>query len=68
MLLAADRMMLDYVVKLTCVPAVVEIADVPASRDAKFTGRAISDIIQVATYLSFATRMANCLGVALEDH
>lgn len=60
--------MLDYVVKLTRAPAAVEITDVPALRDANFTGRAISDIIQVAAYLSFAIRMANRLGVALEDH
>jgi len=44
--------MLGYAVKLTRAPAVVEIADVPALCDANFTGRVISDIIQVVAYLA----------------
>ena len=63
----ADRAMLDYVARLTLSPADVTAEDVQTLRRAGFDDRAILDIAQVAAYFAFVTRMADGLGVELED-
>jgi uncharacterized peroxidase-related enzyme len=63
----ADRAMLDYVAKLTHTPAAVTAADVQALRESGFDDRAILDIAQITAYFAFVTRLADGLGVALED-
>jgi uncharacterized peroxidase-related enzyme len=63
-----DRAMLDYAAKLTRVPAAVSEADVQALREAGFDDRAILDIAQITAYFAFVTRLADGLGVTLEDY
>jgi len=64
---AADRAMLDYVDRLTRAPATVTETDVQALREAGFSDRAILDIAQITAYFAFVTRLADGLGVELED-
>jgi uncharacterized peroxidase-related enzyme len=64
----ADRAMLDYAAKLTRTPAAVSEADVQALREAGFDDRAILDIAQITAYFGFVTRLADGLGVTLEDY
>jgi uncharacterized peroxidase-related enzyme len=64
----ADRAMLDYAAKLTRTPAAVSEADVQALREAGFDDRAILDIAQITAYFAFVTRLADGLGVTLENH
>ena len=59
--------MLDYVVKLTRTPWDMEPADVEALRAAGFDDTSILDINQVAGYFAFVNRLADGLGVELED-
>jgi uncharacterized peroxidase-related enzyme len=65
---AADRRMLDYVRKLTMSPATVAEADVEALRKEGFSDRAILDVAQIAAYFAFVTRLADGLGVTVEDY
>jgi uncharacterized peroxidase-related enzyme len=64
----ADRAMLDYAAKLTRTQAAVSEADVQALREAGFDDRAILDIAQITAYFAFVTRLADGLGVTLEDY
>jgi uncharacterized peroxidase-related enzyme len=59
--------MLDYAVKLTRKPSSVKGEDVEMLRQYGFTDRAILDICQIASYFNFVNRMAEGLGVQLED-
>ena len=63
----ADLAMLTYVDKLTRTPGAMEAADVAALRDARFSEAAILDICQVAAYYAFVNRLANGLGIELEE-
>jgi uncharacterized peroxidase-related enzyme len=65
---SADRAMLDYAAKLTRTPAAVTAADVQALRESGFDDRAILDIAQITAYFAFVTRLADGLGVELEDN
>ena len=62
-----DRAMLDYAVKLTLCPWDMEESDVAALREAGFNDTAILDINQVTGYFAFVNRLADGLGVELED-
>jgi uncharacterized peroxidase-related enzyme len=62
----ADRVMLDYAVKLTRTPAAVTGGDVAALRSAGFDDRAIHDICAITAYYAFVNRIADGLGVELE--
>jgi uncharacterized peroxidase-related enzyme len=64
----ADRAMLDYAVKLTREPAAIAQADVEALRRAGFSDAAILDICQVTAYYAFVNRLADGLGVELEEY
>ena len=64
----ADRVMLDYVDKLTREPWTMKAEDVEALAGVGFDDGAILDICQVAAYFAFVNRMADGLGVELEDH
>ncbi|MCI0694393.1 peroxidase [candidate division KSB1 bacterium] len=64
----ADRAMLDYAVKLTREPAAITQADVDALRHVGFSDAAILDICQVTAYYAFVNRLADGLGVELEDY
>ena len=63
-----DRAMLDYVAKLTRTPAAFTEDDVQALREASFDDRAILDIALITAYFAFVNRVADGLGVALEDY
>jgi uncharacterized peroxidase-related enzyme len=65
-LVPADRVMLDYVVKLTHTPGEIEPADVQRLRTAGFDDRAIHDLCAIAAYYGFVNRIADGLGVELE--
>ncbi len=62
-----DRVMLEYVDKLTRTPAAVDRADVDRLRDVGFSDASILDICQVAAYYAFVNRLADGLGVELES-
>ena len=63
----ADRTMLDYVAKLTREPWAMQKSDVEALREAGFSDAAILDINQVTGYYAFVNRLADGLGVELEE-
>ena len=62
-----DRVMLDYAVKLTHTPAEIEGLDVVLLRETGFSDTAILDICQVTAYYNYVNRLADGLGVELED-
>lgn len=59
--------MLDYALKLTRTPSEVGEADVEALRAAGFEDAAVLDVCQVTSYYNYVNRLADGLGVALED-
>lgn len=59
--------MLDYAVLLTRSPAAVEPKSIDTLRDAGFADAAILDICQVVSYYNYVNRLADGLGVELED-
>jgi uncharacterized peroxidase-related enzyme len=63
----SDRAMLDYAVALTRSPGDMEASDVDALRFAGFEDAAILDICQVTAYYNYVNRLADGLGVELED-
>lgn len=63
----ADRVMLDYAVKLTRTPSEMDAADVESLRQAGFDDRGIHDICAIAGYYAFVNRIADGLGVELES-
>ena len=63
---SADRVMLDYAVKLTISPSEIDEADVQALREVGFEDRAIHDICAITAYFAFVNRVADGLGVELE--
>jgi len=65
---AADRVMLDYVVKLTRTPGAMCESDVTALKQSGFDDRAILDICQVAAYYNYVNRLADGVGVEMEEY
>jgi uncharacterized peroxidase-related enzyme len=65
---AADRAMVDYAARLTRTPSAIEGSDVEALRQVGFSDRAILDVAQITAYFAFVNRLAEGLGVALEDY
>lgn len=63
-----ERAMLNYAVKLARTPEAMEETDVIRLRDAGFTDAGILDICMVAAYFSYVNRIAQGLGVELEDY
>ena len=63
----ARRAMLTYAVKLTRTPGDMVEADVVALRDAGFSDRDVLDIAEVTGYYAYANRIADGLGIAIED-
>jgi uncharacterized peroxidase-related enzyme len=66
-LASADRAMLAYVEKLTLRPWAMVEDDVVALRQQGFSDAAILDINQVTSYYAYVNRLADGLGVELED-
>ncbi len=59
--------MLDYAAKLTDRPPDMIAEDVQRLREAGFSDRAILDINQIVAYFAYVNRVADGLGVELED-
>lgn len=59
--------MLDYAYKLTLTPWDMVEADVQLLREHGFSDRAILDINQITGYYAYVNRLADGLGVPLED-
>lgn len=62
-----DRAMLDYAAKLTQAPWEMRSEDVEALRTAGLSDRAVLDLNLVVGYFAFVNRLADGLGVPLED-
>lgn len=62
-----DRAMLDYAVKLTLQPNSIEEEDIEALGRHGFSDAAVLDICQVASYYNYVNRLADGLGVELEE-
>jgi len=67
MLSPADAALVAYARKLTRTPADIREADVEALRAHGFDDRAIHDCCNVVAYFAYANRVADGLGVELED-
>lgn len=63
----ADHAMLDYALKLTRTPAKVTRDDVAILRGHGYSDRAIHDLCAVTAYFAFVNRIADGLGVELEQ-
>ena len=59
--------MLNYATKLTERPADIFAKDIEQLRDVGFKDRAILDINQIVAYFAYVNRIADGLGVDLED-
>ncbi len=59
--------MLDYAAKLTERPADMIESDIERLREVGFKDRAILDITQIVAYYGYVNRIADGLGVELED-
>lgn len=62
-----EKAILDYAVKLTKKPSSVENDDVHTLRQNECSDQEILDICQIASYFNFVNRMAEGLGVQLEQ-
>jgi uncharacterized peroxidase-related enzyme len=63
----ADRELLQYAIKLTKNPASVVESDIESLRDEGFDDRGIHDASQVISYFNYVNRIADGLGVELEE-
>ena len=59
--------MLDYATKLTLSPTEMVCDDVTALRRAGFSDRDILDVCEVVAYYAYVNRIADGLGVEIED-
>ena len=64
---AVDRAMLEYAVKLTRAPFEIAAEDVEQLRTSGFDDRGIHDICAITAYYAFVNRIADGLGVELEE-
>ena len=61
-----ERAILDYAVKLTLTPSVMQRSDVEGLRAAGLSDAEILDVCQVTSYYNYVNRLADGLGVDLE--
>lgn len=64
---SADKAMLEYALKLTAHPQKMNAEDVEILRAEGLDDRAIHDLCAVTAYFAFVNRMADGLGVELEE-
>lgn len=64
---AADRGMLDYAAKLTRTPQDMTRADTDVLRGHGYGDRMLHDLCGITAYFAFVNRIADGLGVELED-
>jgi uncharacterized peroxidase-related enzyme len=63
----ADRALLDYAAKLTRTPGAMAAEDTERLRAAGLDDRAIHDLCAIVGYFAFVNRIADGLGVELEQ-
>ncbi len=63
-----ERAIVRYVEKLTLTPSAIGREDVNALRQAGLTDEAVLDVAQLTGYFAFVNRLADGLGVELEDY
>ena len=63
----ADRTLLEYADKLTRTPGAITATDVERLRATGFDDRAIHDVCAIVAYFAFVNRIADGLGVELEE-
>ena len=63
-----EQAMVRYAIKLTRTPAAMERADLEPMRSAGLSERAILEVNQVVAYFAYANRVADGLGIELEDY
>ena len=63
----ADRRMLDFAVQLTHEPSKTSREDLDALREVGFDDVAIHDIVQVTALFNYYNRLADGLGIDLEE-
>jgi uncharacterized peroxidase-related enzyme len=66
-LVARDRVLLDYVVALTCEPSERKLEDVERIREYGFDDAALVRATLIAAFYNLVNRIASALGVELED-
>lgn len=64
---ARERAICAYALKLTTTPRSMEANDVAALRAAGLKDDAILDVCQVTSYFNYVNRLADGLGVELEE-
>jgi len=62
-----DRVILAYAVKLTRTPQLISAGDVALLREQGLDDRAIHDVCAITAYFAFVNRIADGLGVELEQ-
>ncbi len=65
---ARQRALVDYALKLTSRPEQVTESDVVGLRAAGISDAGIHDAAAITAYFNFVNRVAQGLGVALEEH
>ncbi len=63
----AEKVMLEYSIKLTSETCSISAEDIKPLREIGFDDEAILDIVQVAAYFNFVNRLACGLGIELEE-
>lgn len=63
-----DRLLLDFADMLTRSPSSIRREHLDPLRQAGFDDRAILDAVEVVAYYNFVNRLAEGLGVELEEH
>lgn len=63
---AQERVMLEYVEKITLAPAKITSADIKTLREAGFDDMAILQINLIASWFNYINRVADGLGVGRE--
>ncbi len=63
-----QRALLDYADKLTREPGAMTVDDLAPLRAVGFSDRAILDLNQTVAYMAFVNRVADGLGVVLDDY
>jgi uncharacterized peroxidase-related enzyme len=61
-----QRVLIDYVLKLTLAPRQMTEHDLALLREVNFSDSAIHDAVAIAAYFNFVNRIASGLGVELE--
>lgn len=62
-----ERAMLDFVHKLTSTPSAMRESDTRSLRDAGFDDLAILHIVMLSSFFNYINRVADALGVELDD-